>query len=215
MRDPAAGQTHTSEIHGVNGFQPVSRPRRRWVQLQLGWGTARFGHRFGLGQAPALYRCGREAPEPACCAVAAAKPWVTAPAAAPGLRAVLGTGCGLRCRFSTFSATALKMNMNLRELYLADNKLNGLQDSAQLGNLLKFNCYIQILDLRNNHILDSGEAPRCSSGQSPHRLPFWPSFRVGRNWAVGCGARGGGPRLSQSRRVARSSIYVVQRISAV
>lgn len=53
-------------------------------------------------------------------------------------------------------ATALKMNMNLRELYLADNKLNGLQDSAQLGNLLKFNYNIQILDLRNNHILDSG-----------------------------------------------------------
>uniref|UniRef100_A0A674A392 Protein phosphatase 1 regulatory subunit 37 n=1 Tax=Salmo trutta TaxID=8032 RepID=A0A674A392_SALTR len=58
-------------------------------------------------------------------------------------------------------ATALKMNMNLRELYLADNKLNGLQDSAQLGNLLKFNCNIQILDLRNNHILDSGLAYVC------------------------------------------------------
>ncbi|NXG18215.1 PPR37 phosphatase, partial [Grallaria varia] len=58
-------------------------------------------------------------------------------------------------------ATALKMNMNLRELYLADNKLNGLQDSAQLGNLLKFNSYIQILDLRNNHILDSGLAYIC------------------------------------------------------
>lgn len=57
---------------------------------------------------------------------------------------------------SSFIATALKMNMNLRELYLADNKLNGLQDSAQLGNLLKFNYNIQILDLRNNHILDSG-----------------------------------------------------------
>lgn len=57
--------------------------------------------------------------------------------------------------------TALKMNMNLRELYLADNKLNGLQDSAQLGNLLKFNCYIQILDLRNNHILDGGLAYIC------------------------------------------------------
>ncbi|KAF7242360.1 Protein phosphatase 1 regulatory subunit 37 [Varanus komodoensis] len=57
--------------------------------------------------------------------------------------------------------TALKMNMNLRELYLADNKLNSLQDSAQLGNLLKFNCYIQILDLRNNHILDSGLAYIC------------------------------------------------------
>lgn len=58
-------------------------------------------------------------------------------------------------------ATALKMNMNLRELYLADNKLNSLQDSAQLGNLLKFNCSIQILDLRNNHILDSGLAYIC------------------------------------------------------
>lgn len=56
----------------------------------------------------------------------------------------------------SIKATALKMNMNLRELYLADNKLNGLQDSAQLGNLLKFNYNIQILDLRNNHILDSG-----------------------------------------------------------
>ena len=56
----------------------------------------------------------------------------------------------------SWTATALKMNMNLRELYLADNKLNGLQDSAQLGNLLKFNYNIQILDLRNNHILDSG-----------------------------------------------------------
>ncbi|MBW01519.1 Protein phosphatase 1 regulatory subunit 37, partial [Eschrichtius robustus] len=58
-------------------------------------------------------------------------------------------------------ATALKMNMTLRELYLADNKLNGLQDSAQLGNLLKFNCSLQILDLRNNHVLDSGLAYIC------------------------------------------------------
>ncbi|XP_072919989.1 protein phosphatase 1 regulatory subunit 37 [Hemitrygon akajei] len=55
-------------------------------------------------------------------------------------------------------ATALKMNMTLRELFLADNKLNGLQDAAQLGNLLKFNCTIQLMDLRNNHILDSGLA---------------------------------------------------------
>ncbi|XP_049643212.1 protein phosphatase 1 regulatory subunit 37 [Suncus etruscus] len=61
----------------------------------------------------------------------------------------------------TLLATALKMNMNLRELYLADNKLNGLQDSAQLGNLLKFNCSLQILDLRNNHVLDSGLAYIC------------------------------------------------------
>lgn len=58
-------------------------------------------------------------------------------------------------------ATALKMNMNLRELYLADNRLNGLQDSAQLGSLLRFNCSLQILDLRNNHLLDSGLAYIC------------------------------------------------------
>nr|XP_023833868.1 protein phosphatase 1 regulatory subunit 37 [Salvelinus alpinus] len=68
---------------------------------------------------------------------------------------------GLSGRPLMLLATALKMNMNLRELYLADNKLNGLQDSAQLGNLLKFNCNIQILDLRNNHILDSGLAYVC------------------------------------------------------
>ncbi|KAI4874339.1 hypothetical protein NFI96_022197, partial [Prochilodus magdalenae] len=68
---------------------------------------------------------------------------------------------GLSGRPLMLLATALKMNMNLRELYLAENKLNGLQDSAQLGNLLKFNYNIQILDLRNNHILDSGLAYVC------------------------------------------------------
>lgn len=77
------------------------------------------------------------------------------------------------------AATALKMNMNLRELYLADNKLNGLQDSAQLGNLLKFNCSLQILDLRNNHVLDSG-APVCPATPSP--APSGP--RCASGWVV-------------------------------
>ncbi|NWT83795.1 PPR37 phosphatase, partial [Lanius ludovicianus] len=66
-------------------------------------------------------------------------------------------------------ATALKMNVTLRELYLADNKLNGLQDSAQLGNLLKFNGSLQILDLRNNHILDSGLAYICEGLREQRR----------------------------------------------
>lgn len=71
-------------------------------------------------------------------------------------------------------ATALKMNMTLRELYLADNKLNGLQDSAQLGNLLKFNCSLQILDLRNNHVLDSG----VCEGRAPPPNPGRPAPTV-------------------------------------
>ncbi|NXA00474.1 PPR37 phosphatase, partial [Nesospiza acunhae] len=66
-------------------------------------------------------------------------------------------------------ATALKMNVTLRELYLADNKLNGLQDSAQLGNLLKFNGCIQILDLRNNHLMDSGLAYICEGLREQRR----------------------------------------------
>lgn len=73
-------------------------------------------------------------------------------------------------------ATALKMNMTLRELYLADNKLNGLQDSAQLGNLLKFNCSLQILDLRNNHVLDSGGYVVCTPPRSSPPAPtVWPA----------------------------------------
>ncbi|NWS02220.1 PPR37 phosphatase, partial [Motacilla alba] len=67
------------------------------------------------------------------------------------------------------AATALKMNVTLRELYLADNKLNGLQDSAQLGNLLKFNGCIQILDLRNNHLMDSGLAYICEGLREQRR----------------------------------------------
>ncbi|NXC01626.1 PPR37 phosphatase, partial [Orthonyx spaldingii] len=76
---------------------------------------------------------------------------------------------GLSGRPLLLLATALKMNVTLRELYLADNKLNGLQDSAQLGNLLKFNGYIQILDLRNNHILDSGLAYICEGLREQRR----------------------------------------------
>ncbi|XP_075692144.1 protein phosphatase 1 regulatory subunit 37 [Rhinoderma darwinii] len=66
-------------------------------------------------------------------------------------------------------ATALKMNIVLRELYLADNRLNSLQDSAQLGNVLKFNGCIQILDLRNNHIMDSGLAYICEGIKEQHQ----------------------------------------------
>lgn len=113
------------------------------------------------------------------------------------------------------------MNMNLRELYLADNKLNGLQDSAQLGNLLKFNCSLQILDLRNNHVLDSGaheaqpplQAPsthqcsvvsRASSGRELRRGRAGrqdPRVRVHLVW--GSGRPGGGDSSVETCRMKR------------
>uniref|UniRef100_UPI00358E7811 protein phosphatase 1 regulatory subunit 37-like n=1 Tax=Myxine glutinosa TaxID=7769 RepID=UPI00358E7811 len=54
--------------------------------------------------------------------------------------------------------SALKMNMAVKELYLAENKLSSGQDALQLGNLLKFNTMLETLDLRNNNLADIGLA---------------------------------------------------------
>ena len=43
------------------------------------------------------------------------------------------------------------MNDTLRELFLAENKLMP-SDGIQLGNMLKFNHRLQLLDVRNNHL---------------------------------------------------------------
>ena len=53
--------------------------------------------------------------------------------------------------FSYSTVAAIKMNEPLRELYLADNKLMPT-DGIQLGNLLKFNHRLTLLDVRNNHL---------------------------------------------------------------
>ena len=50
-----------------------------------------------------------------------------------------------------FSVAALKMNEILQELFLADNRLMP-SDGIQLGNLLKYNHSLILLDLRNNHL---------------------------------------------------------------
>ena len=47
--------------------------------------------------------------------------------------------------------TALRMNVTLRELFLADNRLVST-DALQIANLLKFNTVLQLLDIRNNLI---------------------------------------------------------------
>ena len=50
-----------------------------------------------------------------------------------------------------FSVAAIKMNEVLEDLFLADNKLMP-SDGIQLGNLLKFNHKLRLLDVRNNHL---------------------------------------------------------------
>ena len=47
--------------------------------------------------------------------------------------------------------SALKIDDVLQELYLADNRLVS-SDGIQIGNMLKHNCSLQLLDLRNNHL---------------------------------------------------------------
>lgn len=55
---------------------------------------------------------------------------------------------------------ALKVNEILQELFLGDNKLMA-SDGIQIGNLLKFNHKLQLLDLRNNHFQDDGLSHIC------------------------------------------------------
>ncbi|XP_034783893.1 protein phosphatase 1 regulatory subunit 37-like [Acipenser ruthenus] len=57
--------------------------------------------------------------------------------------------------------SALKLNTALQELYLADNDLNSFQDSMQLGDLLKYNHTLRVLDLSNNLISDTGLEDIC------------------------------------------------------
>ncbi|KAM6973301.1 protein phosphatase 1 regulatory subunit 37 [Aplochiton taeniatus] len=56
---------------------------------------------------------------------------------------------------------ALRTNTVLQELYLGDNQLNSYQDSMQLGDLLKYNHTLQVLDLSNNSIADLGVEELC------------------------------------------------------
>lgn len=51
----------------------------------------------------------------------------------------------------SITVAALKMNETLKELFIGDNKLMST-DGIQVGNLLKFNHKLELLDLRNNHL---------------------------------------------------------------
>ena len=56
------------------------------------------------------------------------------------------------------SATAMKYNKILEELYLGDNDLSS-SDGSPIGAMLTYNTSLQLLDLRNNQIKVS--LPKC------------------------------------------------------
>ena len=51
----------------------------------------------------------------------------------------------------SFTVAALKMNETLTELSIGDNKFMPT-DGVHIGNLLKYNHKLELLDLRNNHL---------------------------------------------------------------
>ncbi|XP_051775979.1 protein phosphatase 1 regulatory subunit 37 [Erpetoichthys calabaricus] len=64
--------------------------------------------------------------------------------------------------------SGLTFSPALQELYLAGNGLNGSQDSMQLGDLVKYNCSLKLLDLRDNHISDTGLEDICEGLRVPN-----------------------------------------------
>ncbi|XP_028251873.1 protein phosphatase 1 regulatory subunit 37 [Parambassis ranga] len=57
---------------------------------------------------------------------------------------------------------ALKTNRALQELYLTNNQLNSYQDALQLGDLLRYNISLQMLELSHNAIEDAGLEELCN-----------------------------------------------------
>ncbi|KAH9426632.1 hypothetical protein DERP_002731 [Dermatophagoides pteronyssinus] len=60
--------------------------------------------------------------------------------------------------------SSIKFNTSLRELYLGENKISSA-DCVQIGNLLRGNSILNVLDLRNNFIQDTGLDHICEGLQ--------------------------------------------------
>ncbi|CAH2229593.1 jg17850 [Pararge aegeria aegeria] len=81
---------------------------------------------------------------------------------------------------------ALKTNSSVRELRLGDNSL-AASDASQIASLLRYNTRLQLLDLSNNQIQDTGvgaiadalEKQLADSPPSPHQCPHLRDNKLG------------------------------------
>lgn len=77
--------------------------------------------------------------------------------------------------------SSIKFNTSLRELYLGENKICSA-DCVQLGNLLRGNAYLNVLDLRSNLIQDIGLDHICEGlSHQPSSSTVFDIFEGNRN----------------------------------
>lgn len=81
---------------------------------------------------------------------------------------------------SFFAVSSIKFNTSVRELYLGENKICSA-DCVQLGNLLRGNSYLNVLDLRNNLIQDVGLEHICEGlAHQPTSSTVFELFETGK-----------------------------------
>ncbi|KAI2805837.1 hypothetical protein BLOT_004842 [Blomia tropicalis] len=88
---------------------------------------------------------------------------------------------GLFSRRLAILVSSIKFNTSLRELYLGENKICSA-DCVQLGNLLRGNAYLNVLDLRSNLIQDIGLDHICEGlSHQPSSSTVFDIFEGNRN----------------------------------
>ena len=81
---------------------------------------------------------------------------------AQSLRIVHLENSNINSRFLSILSTALRDNEHIKELYLCDNKIQP-QDGNSIANIIKENKYLELIDLKNNNLQDTGLATICMS----------------------------------------------------
>lgn len=70
-------------------------------------------------------------------------------------------------RYLIMLAAAMKDNEQIKELYLGDNKIQP-SDGNPIATMIKENSCLDILDLRNNYLQDTGLSHICSGLSEQH-----------------------------------------------